>query len=34
VVVNRVAQELADVAKVETEAKFEGKFMTMILAPK
>ncbi len=34
VVVNRVAQELADVAKVETEPKFEGKFMTMILAPK
>ena len=34
VVVNRVAQELADVAKIETEAKFEGKFMTMILAPK
>ena len=33
-VVNRVAQELADVAKVETEPKFEGKFMTMILAPK
>jgi translation initiation factor IF-3 len=34
VVVQRVAQELADVAKIETEAKFEGKFMTMILAPK
>jgi len=34
VVVNRVDQELSDVAKVETEAKFEGKFMTMILAPK
>ncbi len=34
VVVNRVATELADVAKVETEPKFEGKFMTMILAPK
>jgi len=34
VVVNRVAQELADVSKVEAEPKFEGKFMTMILAPK
>ncbi len=34
VVVNRVAVELADIAKVETEPKFEGKFMTMILAPK
>ena len=34
VVVQRVAQELADVAKIETDAKFEGKFMTMILAPK
>jgi translation initiation factor IF-3 len=33
-VVNRVAQELADVAKIEADAKFEGKFMTMILAPK
>jgi translation initiation factor IF-3 len=33
-VVNRVAQELADVAKIETDPKFEGKFMTMILAPK
>ncbi len=34
VVVNRVAAALADVAKVETEPKFEGKFMTMILTPK
>jgi translation initiation factor IF-3 len=34
VVVQRVAQDLADVAKIETDAKFEGKFMTMILAPK
>jgi translation initiation factor IF-3 len=34
VVVNRVAEELSDVAKIETEPKFEGKFMTMILAPK
>ncbi|HEY8832451.1 MAG TPA: translation initiation factor IF-3 [Gemmatimonadaceae bacterium] len=33
-VVNRVAQELADVAKIEADPKFEGKFMTMILAPK
>jgi translation initiation factor IF-3 len=33
-VVTRVAQELSDVAKVEADAKFEGKFMTMILAPK
>src|SRR5437773_5698115 len=34
VVVNRVADELADVAKIESDPKFEGKFMTMILAPK
>jgi translation initiation factor IF-3 len=33
-VVNRVAQELADVSKIESDPKFEGKFMTMILAPK
>ena len=33
-VVNRVAQELADVSKIEADPKFEGKFMTMILAPK
>ena len=33
-VVNRVAVELSDVAKIETDPKFEGKFMTMILAPK
>ena len=33
-VVNRVATELSDVAKIEADAKFEGKFMTMILAPK
>src|SRR5437868_1962653 len=33
-VVNRVAQELADVGKIESDPKFEGKFMTMILAPK
>jgi translation initiation factor IF-3 len=33
-VVDRVAEELADVAKIETEPKFEGKSMTMILTPK
>ena len=33
-VVNRVATELADVSKIESDPKFEGKFMTMILAPK
>ena len=33
-VVNRVAEDLADVAKIESDPKFEGKFMTMILAPK
>jgi translation initiation factor IF-3 len=33
-VVERVAQELADVAKIETEARFEGKSITMILTPK
>jgi translation initiation factor IF-3 len=33
-VVDRVATELADVAKIETEAKIEGKSMTMILTPK
>src|SRR6185437_7502827 len=30
-VVDRVAQDLADVAKIESEAKMEGKSMTMIL---
>jgi translation initiation factor IF-3 len=34
VVVDRVAQALADVAKVETEPRFEGKSITMILTPK
>jgi translation initiation factor IF-3 len=34
VVVQRVAQELSDISKIESDAKFEGKFMTMILAPK
>lgn len=33
-VVNRVATELADVAKIESDAKMEGKSMTMILSPK
>ena len=33
-VLDRVATELADVAKIETEARLEGKSMTMILTPK
>ena len=33
-VVTRVAQELADLAKVESDARLEGKAMTMILTPK
>ena len=33
-VVERVGQELADIAKVESDAKMEGKSMTMILTPK
>ncbi|HEX7123312.1 MAG TPA: translation initiation factor IF-3 [Gemmatimonadaceae bacterium] len=33
-VVERVAAELADIAKVESAAKMEGKQLTMILAPK
>ena len=33
-VVIRVAQELVDVSKIEADPKFEGKSMTMILAPK
>jgi translation initiation factor IF-3 len=33
-VVDRVATDLADVAKIESEAKMEGKSMTMILTPK
>jgi translation initiation factor IF-3 len=32
-VVDRVAQELADIAKIESEPKFEGKSMSMILTP-
>ncbi len=33
-VVERVSTDLADVAKVESDAKMEGKSMTMILTPK
>jgi translation initiation factor IF-3 len=33
-VVDRVAQQLSDLAKVESDAKMEGKSMTMILTPK
>jgi translation initiation factor IF-3 len=33
-VVDRVATELADVAKIESAAKMEGKQLTMILSPK
>ena len=33
-VLDRVAQTLADVAKVESDPKFEAKLMIMILAPK
>jgi translation initiation factor IF-3 len=33
-VVDRVAVDLADIAKIETEARFEGKSITMILTPK
>ena len=33
-VVERVAQQLADLAKIESDAKMEGKSMTMILTPK
>jgi translation initiation factor IF-3 len=33
-VVDRVSQQLADIAKVESDAKMEGKSMTMILTPK
>ncbi len=33
-VVDRVAQQLTDIAKIESEPKFEGKSMTMILTPK
>lgn len=33
-VVERVAQALVDVAKIETPARLEGKALTMILTPK
>lgn len=33
-VVDRVATSLADVAKIETDARLEGKALTMILTPK
>jgi translation initiation factor IF-3 len=33
-VLDRVANELSDIGKIETDAKLEGKNMTMILAPK
>jgi translation initiation factor IF-3 len=33
-VLDRVADELNDIGKIETDAKLEGKNMTMILAPK
>jgi translation initiation factor IF-3 len=33
-VLDRVASELADVAKIESAGRLEGKSMTMILAPK
>lgn len=33
-VVDRVAASLADLAKVETDARIEGRMMTMILTPK
>jgi len=33
-VVDRVAQELADLSKIESAPAMEGKSMTMILAPK
>jgi translation initiation factor IF-3 len=34
IVVDRVSTELADIAKIESDAKFEGKSLTMILTPK
>ena len=33
-VVDRVAQLLSDIAKIESDARLEGKAMTMILTPK
>lgn len=34
VVLNRVRDNLKDVAKVETEPRLEGRNMTMVIAPK
>jgi translation initiation factor IF-3 len=34
VVLDRVVKDLADISKIETDAKLEGKNMTLILAPK
>ena len=34
VVLDRVAADLADIGKVESEGRLEGKFMTMIITPK
>ena len=33
-VLDRVATELADIGKIESAGRLEGKSMTMILAPK
>ena len=33
-VLDRVEQELADIAKIESAGRLEGKSMTMILTPK
>ena len=33
-VLDRVAEALADVGKIEFDAKLEGRNMTMVLAPK
>jgi translation initiation factor IF-3 len=34
IVLDRVAADLADIGKVESEGRLEGKFMTMIITPK
>jgi translation initiation factor IF-3 len=33
-VLDRVAASLVDIGKIESEAKLEGRNMTMVLAPK
>nr|MBA3522705.1 translation initiation factor IF-3 [Gemmatimonadales bacterium] len=33
-VLDRVAANLADVGKIEAEAKLEGRNMTMVIAPR